>query len=173
MFMNIRKNQTDCLKTHEIFRQILRFIVLPFCIVFFLVNYVVLPIRIDGNSMYPTIKGGSIAFVSKLHHEYSSGDIILFSLKNGEFSDVPMVKRIIAGPNQIVKIDNCFVYVDNNLLDEKYAFYECANELDALEFSVPENHYFVLGDNRCNSIDSRDMAIGFIPSDCIIGEVIR
>lgn len=159
-------------KTRSILSTVAQFII-PLCIVFFLIKVVVFPVRVDGVSMYPTIKGGSVVFVSRLHQKYSYGDIVLFALENGNYADSPMVKRVIGEPNQTVVLDGNNVYVDGVLLTEHYATYEDDIEQETLEYVVPNDCYFVLGDNRCQSVDSRNHDIGFIPADCIIGKVIQ
>ncbi len=129
-----------------------------------------------GISMNPTLNNGDILIVSTFNYTPKSGDIIVCqSEKYG--LDTPLVKRIIATEGQTVTIDyeNWSVTVDGIKLDEDYVNFtggimKPSNYLDGT-FTVPENHVFVMGDNRNASTDSRDSHVGFIDERYILGKV--
>lgn len=134
-----------------------------------LVATVFLPIlQIYGTSMTPTLTEGEIV-VSVKGVDFETGDLISFYVGNKL-----LVKRYIAGPGQWVDIDeDGNVYVDEVRLDEPYvselAFGDCNIELP---YQVPDSRYFVLGDHRISSVDSRNTSIGCIGEDQIVGKIV-
>lgn len=125
-------------------------------------------LQIYGDSMTPTLNKGEVV-VSLKGSSYGQGDIV--SLWYG---NKLLVKRVIAGPGQWVDIDeNGNVYVDGDLIDEPYiqekAFGDCNIELP---YQVGDDRYFVMGDHRKTSADSRNTAVGCIAEEQIIGKII-
>ena len=134
-----------------------------------LISSLIFPVlRIHGKSMEPNLKQGDIV-VSVKKSNFKSGDVIAFYYNNNI-----LVKRIIATPSQWVNIDEKGnVYVDDKLLIEPYIEEISYGESNIkFPYQVPEETYFVLGDDRKNSIDSRNSTIGTISKDEIIGKVI-
>lgn len=134
-----------------------------------LVATVFLPIlQIYGTSMTPTLTEGEIV-VSVKGMDFETGDLISFYVGNKL-----LVKRYIAGPGQWVDIDaDGNVFVDGEPIKEPYvdalAFGDCNIELP---YQVPESRYFVLGDHRISSVDSRNTSIGCIGDDQIVGKIV-
>lgn len=134
-----------------------------------LVATIWLPVlQIYGTSMMPTLNEDEIV-VSVKGAEFNSGDMVCFYIGNKI-----LVKRFIAGPGQWVDIDeDGNIYVDGEYLDEPYikekAFGDCNIELP---YQVPESRIFVLGDNREQSIDSRNTAVGCIADEQIMGKIV-
>ena len=137
-------------------------------------------IGVDGHSMVPTLQDGDRLLVttSLLSGEYKYGDIVI--IQKGAFAGgEPIVKRVIATGGQTVDIDyeSNSVYVDGVLLDEPY-IREPMDDITAdpnraqTHFEVPEGEIFVMGDNRNNSDDSRDIRIGSIDEDYILGKAV-
>lgn len=134
------------------------------------------PIRVQGSSMKRTLVNGDLLIMCRdwIVQEYEAGDIVVAakdSFRNGE----GIIKRIIAIEGQTVDIDNesGIVYVDGQALDEGYALtptYEKGEWVFPL--TVDENCYFVMGDNREESIDSRYLVIGQVHEDEIQGKII-
>ena len=127
-----------------------------------------LPIlQISGDSMSPTLKNDEIVVLLKTKN-FERGDLIGFY-----YQGKIQLKRVIALPEDEVAIDaEGNVYVNGEILDEPYATDKCLGNCD-LEFpyKVPGTGYFVLGDQRTNSVDSRNSVIGAIPQEDIIGKV--
>ena len=124
--------------------------------------------RIYGSSMAPTMNEGEIV-VSLKGSSFLCGDVVVLN-----FNNKLLVKRVIAGPGDWVDIDwDGNVYVNEKLIDEPYlqekAYGEC--NLD-LPYQVPDGRYFVMGDNRATSQDSRNSVVGCIPDEQIIGRAI-
>lgn len=134
-----------------------------------LVATLIFPVlQIYGNSMNPTFMENDIVVCMK-DSSLENGDVIAFYHNNRI-----LVKRIIASPSQWVDIDEeGNVFVNNILIEENYLKEKSYGEVN-IEFpiQVPEGEYFVLGDNREISIDSRVSTIGNISQDDIIGKVI-
>ncbi len=132
-------------------------------------------VTVDGDSMKNTLMHDDKLIISHLNYTPAQGDIVVVNVKS---DNVPYIKRIIAVGGQRVRIDfeNWQVYVDGVPLEEEYVkrepgamhHYDCTEE----EFTVKEGYVFVMGDNRNNSRDSRDITVGQIEEHNIIGRVI-
>lgn len=124
--------------------------------------------KIYGNSMAPTFNEGDI-LVSVKDSKLESGDVIAFYYNNRI-----LVKRVIATSSQWVDIDDeGNVFVDNELLEEPYIKSKSYGEVDiSFPYQVPEGSYFVLGDQREVSVDSRSSLIGSVSQEEIIGKII-
>ena len=137
-------------------------------------TFVIRMMGVDGHSMLNTLQHGDRLLVvnSMLYHDYKYGDIVIL-LKNGEFDDDPIVKRVIAVEGQTVDIDFAegIVYVDGEALEEDY-IREPTYTAEGTEFplTVPEGSIFVMGDNRNGSSDSRDYRLGTVDTRYVIGK---
>ena len=133
-----------------------------------LVATLFLPIlQISGDSMSPTLEHDEIVILVKTK-EFNRGDLIGFY-----YQGKILLKRVIALPDEEVAIDaEGNVYVNGEVLEEPYVTDKGLGNCD-LEFpyKVPGTGYFVLGDQRSNSVDSRNSVIGAISQDDIIGKV--
>ena len=133
-----------------------------------LIASLVLPVlQIAGNSMEPTFCEGQIVVLMKTK-KLERGDLCAFY-----YSNKVLIKRVIGRPGDYVAIDtDGTVYVNGEALDEPYVTEKALGECD-LEFpyQIPENQYFLLGDQRATSIDSRSSVIGCIAADQMIGRI--
>ena len=133
-----------------------------------LITTLFLPIlQISGDSMSPTLEHDEIVVLLKTKR-FESGDLIGFY-----YQGKILLKRVIAVPEDEVAIDaDGNVYVNGELLEEPYVTDKVLGDCD-LEFpyKVPGTSYFVLGDRRSNSVDSRNSVVGAISRDDIIGKV--
>lgn len=124
--------------------------------------------RIYGTSMNPTVSEGEIV-VSLKGSDFRCGDVVVLSYNNKL-----LVKRVIAGPGQWVDIDtDGNVFVDGSYIDEPYLLEKAYGDCTiSLPYQVPEGRFFVLGDNRATSQDSRNMIVGCIADEQIIGRAV-
>lgn len=136
-------------------------------------------VSVVGSSMYPTLVDADyVLLLSNVLYQdenIENGDIVVALAP--EFSDEPIVKRVIATPGQVVDIDfhAGIVYVDGLPLEEDYInerTYRQFSDGTELPLTVSEGHVFVLGDNRNESSDSRRASIGQIDMDYILGKVV-
>lgn len=124
-------------------------------------------LQISGDSMTETLQDKDIV-VSLRHSKCQTGDIIAFY-----FNNTILVKRVIATSGQWVDIDeDGNVYIDGVLLEEDYLSEKALGECNVeFPFQVPEGRYFVMGDCRAVSIDSRNTAVGCVSSDMVVGKI--
>ena len=133
-----------------------------------LISTLILPVlQIEGTSMEPTLSGGDIVLLMKTPN-FERGDLCGFTWNNKL-----LIKRVIGIPGDWIEIDtDGTIYLNGEKLDEPYvqqmAFGECDLEFP---FQVPQEQYFVVGDMRESSIDSRNTLIGCIQKDQIVGKV--
>ncbi len=133
-----------------------------------LVATLVLPVlQIAGTSMEPSLKDGDVVILVKTK-ELQTGDLCAFY-----YSNKILIKRVIATPGDYIWIEaDGTVFLNGEPLDEPYVVQKALGECDVeFPYQVPENNYFVLGDQRETSIDSRSSVIGCIPEDQIIGKI--
>lgn len=127
-----------------------------------------LPIlQISGDSMSPTLKNDEIVVLYKTKSP-ERGDVIGFY-----YQGKILLKRVIALPEDTVVIDeNGRVHINGKILEESYVSEFDLGDCDIeFPYTVPAEEFFVLGDKRANSVDSRSAAIGTVSRDEIIGEV--
>lgn len=125
-------------------------------------------LQIYGASMNPTLQDGQIVFSVKAN-DWEQGDIIAFYYNNKI-----LIKRVIAGPGDLVNItEEGVVYVNDRMLEEPYAAELSLGSADiTFPYQVPDSSFFVLGDNRSTSVDSRHTAVGCVTEDQIVGKVV-
>ena len=133
-----------------------------------LIATLILPVlQIEGKSMEPTLVNGDIVLLTKTT-SFDRGELCGFSWNNKL-----LIKRVIGIPGDWIEIDtDGTVYLNGEKLEEPYAQQLAVGECD-LEFpyQVPQEQYFVLGDMRESSIDSRNTLIGCVEKDQIVGRV--
>lgn len=126
-------------------------------------------LRLYGNAMEPTLQAGDIV-ISTRTSDFRQGDVMAFYYNNNV-----LVKRVIAQSGDWVRIDDDgTVYVNDQPLDEPYLDSKAlGNDVTIdMPYQVPQGKVFVLGDNREESIDSRDAAVGCVSQEQILGKVV-
>lgn len=139
-------------------------------LIIFLFNRFLTTIKMNGDSMSNTINEGNILLVRKGNTNIKRGDIIVYETTNSE-QTMYIVKRVIGLPGDTISFgESDEVYINGELIQEDYVYLN-DNEsfISELEFTVGENEYFCMGDNRHHSIDSR--STGSINIDRIYGIV--
>ena len=133
-----------------------------------LIATLVLPVlQIEGTSMEPMLSSGDIVLLTKTTR-FSRGDLCGFTWNNKL-----LIKRVIGLPGDWIEIDtDGTIYLNGEMLEESYVQQKALGECDLeFPFQVPPEQYFVVGDMRESSIDSRNSLIGCIPKDQIVGKV--
>lgn len=148
-------------------------IVVALVIALIIRTFVFTLVRVDGPSMQPTLHHGDTLYVNRFMYEPEVGDIVIFRPSNS--MKTPYVKRVIATEGQVVDINarTHTVTVDGVELQEDY-IKEPLLSAGTMQypFTVPEDHIFVMGDNRNNSRDSRDATVGAVPVKNVIGHAL-
>lgn len=133
-------------------------------------------IRVDGPSMLPTFVTDQRVFVDrvtyKVTHPKRYDVIICYYNHNGRLikGDDPVIKRVIGLENETIEIKDGVILINGNELDESYYWDDLINN-DMDEYTIPPGSIFVVGDNRNNSLDSRDKSIREVPYKNIVGMV--
>lgn len=124
-------------------------------------------LRVTGTSMTPHLEEGDIVIIRKTSN-FKTGNIIAFYYNNKI-----LLKRVIAGAGDVVDMDkDGNVYVNNSKIDEPYAVDKGKGKCDIeFPYQIPEDSWFVLGDHRSTSIDSRSDEIGCIKQEDVIGKL--
>lgn len=145
-----------------------------------LLMQLIVPTVVREHSMEPSFYGGDYLIVGKINYKISSphrGDVIIFK------SDIPMntaepsqakkllIKRIIGMPGDVINISDNEVSINGKVIDEPY-INEGGTPGDVVNYVVPKDSYFVMGDNRTVSIDSRRNEVGPVHKDRIIGKAL-
>ena len=131
-------------------------------------HYIFMPISVDGNSMQPTLHNNDIMILNKIGYRLNGVnrfDIVVF-----EYNNERLIKRVIGLPGETIEYKGNKLYVNGEMVEENFDHMATVDfKLAEINMEViPENCYFVLGDNRLDSIDSR--IIGTISSDKVIGK---
>jgi signal peptidase I len=153
-------------------------------------TYLLHPVNVVGHSMVPTLNDNDRIFMSTITAGLSDGDIVVINNdasylldENGEVYQTDsgvlnecIIKRVIACGGQTVDInfETGEVSVDGEILDEPYINEVTRNNDGAFNYpvTIPEGYYFVMGDNRNNSSDSRNAFVGLIKSEQIYGKAV-
>lgn len=126
-------------------------------------TFIVTPIMVSGESMVPTLEGGELMLLKKYDTDYERFDIVVVN-KNVEGDN--LIKRVIGLPGETIRYKNNHLYINDEIIEDIYAYGDTNN---FQEITLGEDEYFLMGDNREISLDSR--ALGVIKSKEIEGTV--
>ncbi len=146
------------------FKELLPYIIIIIVVVL-IRTFLVTPVQVDGSSMYPTLQDKQLLLLKKYDHTYKRFDVVVFHHRNAR-----LIKRIIGLPGETVEYLNDTLYINGKKVEENFA-----KNSETLDFKledidykvIPKDKYFVMGDNRNNSTDSR--IIGLIDKKMIQG----
>lgn len=134
----------------------------PYVIILFVVilirTFIVTPIKVNGSSMYNTLDGKEIMLLWKL------GNLERYDIVVAKTTDDTLIKRLYAFPGETIECKNGKIFINDQEIIDSYAFGETA---DFPKITLKENEYFLMGDNRLVSLDSR--RIGPIKKEQIEG----
>jgi len=133
------------------------------------------PTLVKGHSMYPTLEPNNYLIINKIPymlHKPERGDIVVFKshLKADDGKEKDLIKRVIAVEGDHLEIKDGVTYVNGKKIKEDYINGDFTS--GEVEIDVPEDKVFVMGDNRQNSLDSRDSRVGPVEIDTIRGKVL-
>lgn len=126
--------------------------------------------KVSGDSMEANFSNGDIVIVNKTQNSYARNDVVLSYYRIGIFKK-NIIKRVIGLPSEKIQIKNGKVYINDEVLNDDINIYIEYAGIASDPIILNDNEYFVLGDNRNESKDSRDEQIGIISSNKIIGVV--
>lgn len=146
----------------KIVKQIIPYVVI-LLIVLIIRTFIVTPVVVSGSSMDDTLKDGDILLLNKFDKTYERYDIIVFNYQNTK-----LVKRVIGLPGEHIKYKDGILYINDEIYEDEFSTETLDFDLTTLGVDIiPEGYYFVLGDNRMKSSDSR--MIGLIKKEDING----
>jgi len=156
-------------KIKNIIKELYPYVVIVVVVVLFR-TFIATPVRVDGSSMDSTLKNGDILILNKLDKNYERFDVVVVNITmDGETSK--LVKRIIGMPGESIEYKENDLYIDGKIVKDMAP--ERTNDFTLKQLydleNIPENTYFVMGDNRSDSRDSRDYTVGLIKKEDIVG----
>lgn len=147
-------------------------LLLTVVIVFFVISFVAQPTTVDGHSMNPTLEDKDQLIIEKISQRFAGFkrfDIVVFPYLKEE--NKYFIKRVIGLPGETINIIDGQIFINDVLLDEPIDF-DLIEDYGSniLPVIIPDGHYFVVGDNRNHSKDSRYTDVGFVNGDDILGK---
>jgi len=136
---------------------------------FLIVTFLYQPVRVEGTSMQPGLRDQDRLFIDKFFFRFEKinhGDVVVFHYPRDP--EKSYIKRVIALPGDSIYIDHGRVYVNNQPLDEEYVPRRYRDSRSMADLVVPPDQYFVMGDHRSISSDSRDF--GPVERELIYGK---
>lgn len=141
--------------------------IIPYVVIVIVVvlirTFIITPIKVNGTSMYDTLEHKDTMILNKI--DVKINKLERFDIVVIETGDTYIIKRVIGLPGETIKYQDGKLYINGKKMKDPY--YKNENTSDFESVKIPENHYFVLGDNRSDSIDSR--IIGPVSLDNIKG----
>ena len=132
-------------------------------------QFVITPIQVVGTSMKPNLIDGELMLLNKITYKFN--DIERFDIVVVDYASEPLIKRVIGLPGEKVEYKDNKLYINGELIEENFKINGETDDYNISESgytTIPSDMYFVVGDNRINSADSR--IIGLIDRDIILGK---
>ncbi len=155
------------------------YIAFVFVVVWFIITFVGQRTEVSGDSMYNTLEDGDNLWINKLSYHFKDPkrfDIVVFPYEEGEDSSVYYIKRIIGLPGERLRIEkDGTIYINNEPLEENYGYETISSNMIGRaknNIILGEDEYFVMGDNRNDSKDSRFEEVGNIHKDKLEGKAV-
>ena len=156
----------DILEIKEFFKDSFRTIII-IIIIFIIISYGFSLQQVVGSSMEKTLSSGDILVLNKVRYRIT--DVKRKDIVAVYQDDKWIVKRVIVIPGDSIKVIDSNLYVNGTRVNEVYVDNKMTDDFQVIE-KVPKNMYFIMGDNRNNSVDSREL--GFISKKQIVGKSI-
>ena len=150
-------------------RSWLRDLVVSVVVSAFIIIFLYQPVRVEGTSMLPMLEDQDRLFINKMAYRVGDihrGDVVVFLYPHDHTKSY--IKRVVALPGDDLRIDRGQVYVNGKAIEEKYVPARFTDDRSQSEMVVPDHEYFVMGDHRSISSDSRDF--GPVDRDLIYGK---
>ena len=144
-------------------KEIIEFIIV-IVVVLLIKQFIVTPIRVNQSSMNNTLYDKDIMILDKISYRFQ--DVKRFDIVVVKRNNEYLIKRVIGLPGEIIKYEDNKLYVDGHLVEENFLHKNTSDY--ELTKEIPDNYYFVMGDNRPDSLDSR--VLGLMSRDDIIGK---
>ena len=147
----------------------LRDLVVSVVVSAFIIIFLYQPVRVEGTSMLPVLEDQDRLFINKLAYrvgDIQRGDVVVFLYPHDH--EKSYIKRVIALPGDTLRIDHGLVYVNGSRVKEPYVPSRFEDDRSQPEMTVPQHEYFVMGDHRSISSDSRDF--GPVDRELIYGK---
>ncbi len=149
----------------KIIKELYPYVIIIVVVVLFR-TFIATPVRVDGDSMNSTLNNGDILILNKLNNNYKRFDIVVIKMNNTR-----LVKRIIGLPGENIEYKDNELYINGEIIEDVDTSRTADFSLNELygKTKIPKDSYFVIGDNRGNSLDSRDYRVGIIKKSDILG----
>lgn len=122
-------------------------------VVMLLRTFIITPIIVQGESMVPTLDGGELMILKKFDTDYKRNDIVVV---NKSVEGDNLIKRVIGLPGETIRYKNNKLYINGEIIEDTFAYGDTGN---FREITLGEDEYFLMGDNREISLDSRTLGI--------------
>lgn len=147
----------------KILKSILPYVIIIIVVVLIRI-FIITPVIVDGDSMYPNLVNNQVLLLKKYDKSIKRFDVVVINYNKDR-----LVKRVIGLPGETIEYKNSKLYVNGKMIEEDMIDVKTADfRLDYIGYeTIPEGYYFVVGDNRGNSKDSR--IIGLVSKNDIVG----
>lgn len=167
---NLKKESVEeKTRVFKVFKELIPYVII-IVVVVLIRTFIATPVRVNGISMKPYLKEKDILILNKLDKNYKRFDIVVINSNNTK-----IIKRVVGLPGETIRYEECKLYINDKEVKDYVT--ECITDDFSLEslynyVIIPEGYYFVMGDNRRESSDSRDYRVGLINTSQIEGTAV-